>query len=274
MLYYKKQILFSNFFEVYGMNNISFYKSFAFRVYSYNNYRHTDNSKGIDAHFFARMLSGRARIVTDTREELIIETGDIFYLPMDMRYHSYWYGDPDNDNRIEWESYKFSVFPIGSQKRYKPQKIAADAEAVEILDRLANDKTVSPSSVGYLYMFLSRVLPYMQESNRDPKEALMKMAKNYIAEHPDLKVPELAKYCGMSESGLYAFFQKHEKTTPIGMKNKMKAEEAVVLLQSTNLSVEEISTRLGFNTSAYFRKIIKQQTGKTPMRIRKEADLI
>jgi len=43
------------------MNDISFYKSFGLNVYNFRNYRHTDNSQGIDCHYLAKMTSGRAK---------------------------------------------------------------------------------------------------------------------------------------------------------------------------------------------------------------------
>ena len=44
------------------------------------------------------------------------------------------------------------------------------------------------------------------------------------------------------------------------------------LLRSTDLPVAEVAIRTGFNTSAYFAKIFKQTTGKTPLVYRKEAN--
>ena len=55
------------------------------------------------------------------------------------------------------------------------------------------------------------------------------------------------------------------------MKNKIKTERAVILLESTDDSVEKISEKLGFSNAAYFRKTIKRYTGMTPMKIRKNA---
>ena len=257
------------------MNNTLFYKSFGFRLLSITrNYRHTDNSQGIENHFFARMVKGSAEIVTIDGERIKIKEGDIFYLPINLRYHSYWYGregEDDDERKIIWESYAFKFFPDRSDKRYKMQKIDADGDTVKYLDVLAESLSVSCGTVSALYSFLERVLPNMEEDRTDVKTSLMTKAKQYISETPELKVPELAKYCNMSESGIYAFFKKHAQMTPIEMKNKMRAEDAVRLLETTDMSIEEISTRLGYNTSSYFRKIIKEYTGSTPLKIRKEA---
>ena len=91
-----------------------------------------------------------------------------------------------------------------------------------------------------------------------------------MALHPDFKVGDLARHCSMSESGLYAFFREYAGTTPIDMKHRMKVEQAIGLLATTDLSIEEISDRLKFSSAAYFRKIVKEQTGKTPSALRRE----
>ncbi|MBQ9134449.1 MAG: helix-turn-helix transcriptional regulator [Clostridia bacterium] len=256
------------------MNNIFFYKTFSFKSYAFKKYRHTDNAKGIAAHYVGQMIHGKARIVSDTREELVLLPGDYFYLPKNMRYHSYWYGDPQQDDRIEWSSFSFEYFPSENDKRYRAQKLFPTEEAEEAFKKLAASRTVSAGSVGQLYVFLGAVLETMEPAERAVSDALVTRARAYISEHPNFKVPELAKHCGISESGLYAFFKSHMDMTPICLKNRMKAEQATVLLESTGMSVEEISTRLGFSTSAYFRKVIKEQTGKTPLQIRKEAKFI
>lgn len=256
------------------MNNISFYNSFTFKRYSYSGYRHTDNLGGITTHYVGQMLSGKVRFVSDSREELVLRAGDYFYLPRNMRYHSYWYGDPEADNRIEWFSFGFEHFPSESDTRYKAQRLFPSEQGEAAFGQIAKTMTVTAQTVGWLYVFLGELLGGMELTEGAVTDALMTRAMRYISEHPDMKVPELAKHCGMSESGLYAFFKKKVGATPIDVKNRMKADEAVVLLESTGLSVEQISERLGFSTSAYFRKVIKEQTGKTPMRIRKEAKFI
>jgi len=256
------------------MDNILFYNSFSFCVPSIKHYSHTDNSKGIDCHFLARMLCGKARIVTGPKEELLLEAGDVFYLPLGLRYHSYWYGDPAKGDLVTWESYRFSVFPDKDNRAYVPQKLFPDKDSLALLDEMAESKTVSPLFVGKLYLFLGRMLPSMKEDVRIPQRALIEKAKRYIEDNPSFKVRELAAFCNMSESGLYAFLNRYLHCSPIDIKNNILAEKAVALLQSTNLSVEEISTALNFCNSAYFRKIFKKQTGKTPTEIRKNGSLI
>jgi len=249
------------------MDNTLFYNSFKFRSLSGKKYRHTDNSRGIDCHFLARMLHGSARFVSESGEEMRIGVGDVFYLPLGLRYHSYW--TPDSEG-VEWESYAFLCFPDKSGKQYAMQKADASNLLHAHLDALAADMRVSPTSVSHLYAALGELLPRMRECDPDPHRDLYSKARAYIHTHPDFRVPELARHCGMSESGLYAFFRSHANTTPIAEKNRILAGRAITLLGTTDLPVEVISERVGFQSVAYFRRIIKAEYGKTPTELRRE----
>ena len=255
------------------MNDINFSKSFSFRLLSGRAERHTDNSMGIPCHFMARMRCGSARFQPLSGEDFHVTEGDVFYLPQGLQYHSYWFPDEEH-GCVEWESYGFVFFPNPKGYRYRAQRLSPDADALALLDRLARELTVSPATVGTLYLFLERVLPHMEQIDADPHRVMLERIRLYIEAHPDLCVPELAKHCRMSESGLYAFMRKHAGSSPVGLKNRLQIEKAVDLLRTTDLSVEEISARLGFCSSAYFRKIFKEQLGKTPTDLRKESHLI
>ena len=252
------------------MDNILFYNSFFFTTYTYKNARHTDNSSGITCHYIGHLRKGTARILSSEGEELLLKSGDIFYLPLGLRYHSYWYPDPNGECVAELDSYRFSYFPCQSDKRYALQKVYPNERASGILESLAADKRVLCSSIGLLYAFLGEVFPGMTAVDANPQKQLLSKAKHYISKNPDFRVPDLARHCGMSESGLYAFFKSYAQTTPIEYKNRIQTKKAIALLASTDLSIEEISDRVGFQSVAYFRKIIKAQTGKTPTEIRKE----
>lgn len=254
------------------MEQISFYNSFQFNIFNRTCYSHTDNSCGIPFHYLARMLRGSARIVSVTGEELDLQAGDIFYLPMGLQYHSYWTCDAEGEAR--WESYGFTTLPYASYICYSMQKISASDEDVKILDELSKNIEVSPISVGLLYLFLGRAFENMRVDRLDPKAITWEKAVTYVSTHPDLQVKNLALYCNMSESGIYVFFKQYANTTPIRLKNEIFIKKAIDLLVTTDLSVEEISSRTGFCNPAYFRKQLKHLTGKTPSRIRKEGQTI
>ena len=251
------------------MKQTLFYNTFSFQTVYLKSFRHTDNSKGISTHFVARMKSGKGIIRAVSGEELHLESGDVFYLPLGLQYHSYWSVDKTKEPSVSWESYGFIHWPVHHEGRYVMQKINPSAEASRWLDLLEQNQTVSLASVGYLYLFLSEILPDLLIAESDPKSALLQTAFDYIQQHKSFTIPGLARACGISESGVYALFRDYADTTPINFKHRLIAERAVYLLTSTDLAVETIASTLGLCSSAYLRKILKKQTGQTPLQIRK-----
>ena len=114
----------------------------------------------------------------------------------------------------------------------------------------------------------------MRVSDCDPKAAMFQKAFDYIQKHESFAVPEVARVCGISESGLYSLFRDYAHTTPVDIKHRILSERAVALLTSTNLTIETIASDLGLCSSAYLRRILKKQTGRTPSQIRKDSKLM
>ena len=251
------------------MNDIRFYNSFVFRLHSFRRNIHTDNSHGISNHFFGRLIHGEARIEPLEGAPLELREGDVFYLPMGLCYHSYWTPSADCGT-VAWDSYGFEWIPLPEAKRYALQALSCTEEELALLGEINKKSPPSVEDVGKLYTFLGTMLPRMISADADPHRDLLIRAEAYISKHPDLQVPHLARHLGMSESGLYAFFQSYAHTTPVKVKNRILVEKAIPLLCNTDLSVEEISARLGFQTAAYFRKIVKAHTGKTPSQLRRK----
>ena len=59
--------------------------------------------------------------------------------------------------------------------------------------------------------------------------------------------------------------------TPNEMRQQIAVEMAVKLLITTEKSVQQISDKLGFSSTDYFRRILRKHTGKTPRQIRSGA---
>ena len=81
--------------------------NFIFRRIRFDKYHYTDNSKGAPMNYIAYMLKGRAEIVSKHRT-IKINEGDIFFIPINLPYESYWYGD----NEIEFLSFGFSKIEV------------------------------------------------------------------------------------------------------------------------------------------------------------------
>ena len=79
------------------MSGIFLSDDFYFGRIHFEKYHYTDNSKGSPMNYIAYMLKGRAEIVSK-HSTIKINEGDVFFIPINLPYQSYWHGD----NEIEF----------------------------------------------------------------------------------------------------------------------------------------------------------------------------
>jgi AraC-like DNA-binding protein len=79
----------------------------------------------------------------------------------------------------------------------------------------------------------------------------------------------LSKMVFLNEQKLKAGFSKHYHMSIGEYINHIKMTVAANLLSTTDLSIEEISNKVGYNYSANFSKMFKKTYGKTPLKFRK-----
>ncbi len=250
------------------MDNIKLFKSFTFNVYQMRKFHHTNQlSNGSPTNFIAQMVLGHAEIKI-SQKTLRLSEGDIFFIPKGLKYQSFWYGDENDD--IAWLSYGFDYFPSKEDVSFAMQTINCNENAIEIMKKLSCGITVNYTSIGLLYQFLGEVTPTMERTNQS-YNPILQNALEFMRNTDEYNFKEVAEHCSVSVSGLYGLFQKHLKKTPNEIRQEMQCKNAVHLLTTTNLSVEEISNRLHFSSSSYFRKILRKHTGKTPLAIRRGA---
>jgi AraC-like DNA-binding protein len=92
------------------------------------------------------------------------------------------------------------------------------------------------------------------------------LSKNYI--NPPT-IEALSKMVFLNEQKLKAGFSKHYHMSIGEYTNSIRMTIAANLLSTTDLSIDEISKKVGYNYSANFSKMFKKTYGKTPLVFRK-----
>lgn len=249
------------------MKGTLFRDKFVFTRYRFDRPHVNDNRRGITCHYFGYMRAGRARLVASDRTVEVRE-GDLFYIPNGLSYQSYWEGDPN----VCFDSYGFDFLPEGEEGVYSLQKIKLNAEASALLAQLGEYEIATDCrTLGYFFLLFAAVSPTMEKQNAGRAHAVVATALAHMEQRSELNIPELARHCHVSESGLFAAFRSEKQSTPLACFHRLLVERAIRLLTSTDLSVEEISSRLGFCSTAYFRRILRRTVGKTPREIRRSS---
>ena len=251
------------------MNDTDFFKSFHFNEFAYSRRTHIDNSAGVFLHYIGYMKEGSGVLIS-TRERLTVTKGDLFYIPRGCRYHSYW----ASEGNTRFDSLGFRYFPLPEGLHYPLQKLDCPPEILEAFAPLSRDKTVSATSIGTLYTLLGLLQPTMERSQPEGKDRLIGLAQERMGADPCLSISQIAAACGVSEGSLYSTFRRVLNKTPNTVRQEFLCQKAAQLLMTTSLSVEEVSRECGFSSASYFRKVLRQVTGKTPRQLRAEATVV
>jgi len=265
MLFFFYRILFFNIKRENAMNDIIFLKNFRFNEYCFFKTQHRDNSCGVDFHFVGLMKHGKGRIVSQ-KTVLEIEENEMFYIPKGCPYHSYWIAE----DYVKFDSIGFLYFPNTTPCGYKLQKINFDAEISRAFLPLSEEKTVNATSIGALYNLLGLLETKLEQAPYGKDVAVCEKLILLIKDNPQLTVPEYATLCGVSETLLYNYVKKVLKKSPNHLRQEELCAKAKELLYTTTYSIEEISDKLGFGSSTYFRKVFKMICKKPPTYFRKE----
>lgn len=251
------------------MNNTIFSDSFLFWEITRDTYHHSDNHICASRHYLAYMIKGHCHIVSD-RDSIDVNEGDVFYIPNQLPYQSYWYGKPE----IRFLSFAFRYFPEAEHDAYRLQVIPCDEELKTAVRAIPTGPTRTSEALGSFYATLARLLPLMKRETRNKSDVLLLKAQNHLREHLDSTVSDIARHLEVGESTVYTLFKNGLGKTPNNVRQELLCEKAVFLLTTTDLSVQEISDTLGFSSTSYFRKTLKLHTGKSPREIRKTAHVM
>jgi transcriptional regulator GlxA family with amidase domain len=112
--------------------------------------------------------------------------------------------------------------------------------------------------------------PYLMPSalaQADPTVAAFeRWARDRLAEA--ISIPEAARCLGVSERTLQRTVQRTMGTSPIRFVQDLRIERAIHLLRTTDLSLETISRRVGYEQATTLRTLLRERTGKTTTALR------
>ncbi len=114
--------------------------------------------------------------------------------------------------------------------------------------------------------------PYMVfEGKTDHSDGEIRGAQRWLAEHFAVANPvdEMIRRSKLAERTFKRRFATATGLTPIAYAQRLRVEDAKRRLERTDLSIDEISWRVGYEDSAFFRRLFKRTTGLAPSAYRK-----
>lgn len=114
---------------------------------------------------------------------------------------------------------------------------------------------------------------HIREHERSLVESFRSLVRERIAngetDNRPLKVKQLASLLSTHPNHLNAVVKRQRQKTAIEFMHEQILYEAQSLLSQTELTIKDISARLGFTDSPHFNNFFKKHTGETPAGYRK-----
>lgn len=125
-----------------------------------------------------------------------------------------------------------------------------------------------------LKLFVRELCGNQEETARNPRNAshtkILKQMITFVQEHygDDIDISDISRAGGVSRSSCNKIYQEFLGESPIEYLTKFRIYASMELLRK-NMTVTEAALSCGFNTLAYYSKIFKKVTGRTPLEFRK-----
>jgi len=103
-----------------------------------------------------------------------------------------------------------------------------------------------------------------------PSVSFQRELEKYFADHSsgDTSLADAAEYMNLSMSHLERLTRRYYGCGVMTLSRRIRAQIACEMLSTTDLSVKEISRRVGFYDSSHFTRFFKTMTGRTPCEYR------
>ncbi|MGM9684027.1 MAG: helix-turn-helix domain-containing protein [Eubacteriales bacterium] len=221
------------------------------------------------------ILDGRGDFKFDGKT-VTVQKGDIIFVPIGSMYASHWSG---SDGALYISAhFSFETHDLFSRnKKIEIQKVTLPdypdlkRKFEKMHEAYSGKKPQQLAALSVFYDIISMVYPNLSYTKTPLMDKRIEASVMYIEKHftEPFSIEQLAKLSHMSIPHFHECFKSQVGCSAISYKHKMCIRKAQILLTESDLSIEEISGLVGFNSSIFFRETFKKMTGKSPSEYRK-----
>lgn len=112
---------------------------------------------------------------------------------------------------------------------------------------------------------------YMAIRHLGTNDRFVRRAERWVRDHlgEELSMAAFARAVGTSTRTLARRLEAAVGRSPIAFVQRMRVEAAVHMLETTRLSLQEVSEKVGYESADALRRLIKREIGTTPKKLRR-----
>ena len=227
----------------------------------------------LDFHVLIYVLEG-VIYVTEEETDYAVEAGELLFLKKGLRH----FGKIEIPKGTRWYYVHFYLNGEADGEEVTLPKKLSHLSGSTLEEKIAALIESARSEEGMeswyknmrLFELLSQIAFYKK---KEIKRTLSEEICVYLQEH--MKEPfsakEMERYFYLSYKHMAAVFKKEKQMTMQQYHTKLRMDEAGRLLESTLLSIGEISRLLGYEDMLYFSRIFHRSEGMSPTAYRRRA---
>lgn len=239
-----------------------------------------DRASGCGEYLLIYCTKGEGWYVLDGKRYVVPEN-HFFILPAEKPHQ---YGSSEHDPwYIYWAHFKGKkakyisdqlqgVIPIDMDDNSRiGDRIAFFDELLNVLESGTDEATVNYVNLSFNHLIASflYVKTYREakfSKSKAENTFFISLATHFMTENLEhkLTLKELASHFGYSESYMYRLFFKETGYAPMNYFLHMKIDRACQLLLHTNMKINQVALKLGFDDPYYFSRIFKKIVGTSP----------
>jgi AraC family transcriptional regulator, arabinose operon regulatory protein len=245
---------------------------------------HVIGPRVLDTFKIVFVLNGKGYLSQGAVTEHALGYGDMFVLfpHMPHYYHAY----ADDPWELMWVSISGSLCNVLfnqmgiNRDNFFLGKIADNfikGKISEIIKSLNDNDPIHLYSMGNLYLLLSKIKEYTQQSGRiseaETRSHITRLAIAFIEQNFnnfEIDVDLICENINFSRSYLSRTFRNDTGLTIPEYTNNIRIQKAKLLLRQTDLAVQDIAASVGICDSSYFSKLFKKSVGVSPVDYKNE----
>lgn len=256
-------------------------------------YHYRERTEPIDEYVLIYCVSGSGWYRVGEKgaasaKEYQVKANEYFILPADMPHA---YGCSEEDPwTIYWVHFQGEHAAVYAKGAQQPQRVTPNIQSrishrnsifEEIFTTLSRDNSIDAlrfvSSLLHYYLASMRyLLQYRQAEPPEPKatdnDAIVEAAIHFLNENigQRLSLGDMATYVGYSVSHFSNIFRKKTGQSPVNYFNHLKIQEAISMLQTTDIQINQLCYKVGIDDPYYFSRLFTRITGCSPQAYRRE----